>query len=110
MPSISRDPWGVEATYVDVAGREHPTSDETREALHRAMGASEDGEAAAGAFADVAVIPPSPTIAPSRGRPCRTSPATRRWPSARGKTGGAGPARFAGPRTRRWRSSVPYSH
>jgi len=56
MPSISRDPWGVEATYVDVAGREHPTSDETREALHRAMGASEDGEAAAGAFADVAVI------------------------------------------------------
>src|SRR3569623_1732131 len=39
MPSVSRDPWGVEARYDDVAGREHSTSAETREALHRAMGA-----------------------------------------------------------------------
>ena len=60
MPSVSRDPWGVEARYVDVAGREHSTSAETREALHRAMGAGAEGAAdpgaEPGAFADVVII------------------------------------------------------
>jgi len=59
MPAVSRDTWGVEARYVDVAGKEHPTSDETREALHRAMGVRGAGGPGAGgedAFADVSVI------------------------------------------------------
>jgi len=61
MPAVPRDTWGVEARYADVAGKEHPTSDETREALHRAMGVGGAGGATTtpveeGAFADVCVI------------------------------------------------------
>jgi 4-alpha-glucanotransferase len=59
MPTQERDPWGVEDSYVDVAGREHTTSPETREALHEAMGlpAVAGAEAASeGAFADVLVV------------------------------------------------------
>ena len=60
MPAVSRDTWGVEARYVDVAGKEHTTSDQTREALHRAMGVGGDARTDAAVekatFADVSVI------------------------------------------------------
>jgi len=72
MPAVPRDTWGVEDRYVDVAGREHPTSNQTREALHRAMGVRSDAGAEApaeeGAFADVSVIDEGrPWVAPAAG-------------------------------------------